>query len=416
MRVVVIGAGLLGICSAWYLAQRGARVTVLESAAEPAGLTSHANGGMLTPSQAMPWNEPGVAWKVLRTLGREDSAVLLRPRALPSLGAWLPRFLFNSAPARFRANAMSNARLAIYSLDCLRELQAILGRSCELAWNGTMKVFADAAALDLALGWSRMLAGTGVRHRLLDAHAAIALEPALAPGAGRLAGAIHYPDDASGDARGFCHALAGAAVARGVAFRFDTPATVRIDHRSGLCVVHGGGERLPADACVLACGHSTARLARTLGLKVPVRPVKGYSLTVPTGTGAPSLPIVDETWHVAATPLGDRLRIAGTAEFAGEDLTLSAGRIENLRRFVRARFPDLQCAAGEDHPWCGLRPMSCDGVPLIGPTSIRNLYLNAGHGHLGWTLCAGSGRLLADLMSGGVPGLDAAPYAPARFG
>ncbi|MCC7411902.1 MAG: D-amino acid dehydrogenase [Gammaproteobacteria bacterium] len=419
MHVIVIGAGLNGVCTAYFLRRHGCEVTVVDRQSGPAMETSFANGGMLTPSQAHPWNEPGVAVKLLKWIGREDSPFLLRPRALPHLLGWGLRFLGNSLPARHRYNAMRNAVLGAYNLrelDTLRTQAALHYTGARL---GTMKLSRDHATLDHLAALSAQLAPQGLRYEVLDRRATVAVEPALETIADQLAGAIYYPDDEAGDAHEFCVALAERARREGVDFQHATTVQALRCEQGRFHAIETSAGSLSADACVIAAGSYTPLLARAVGVRVPVRPVKGYSLSIAMQgwNGPPRVPLVDEGLHIAATPLGERLRIAGTAEFTGYDLSLPERRVEHLFRVARELYPALAGIvdrAGID-PWCGLRPMSCDGVPILGTTPIDKLYLNTGHGHLGWTLCVGSGRIVADVVTGQGAAIDPAPYALARF-
>jgi D-amino-acid dehydrogenase len=418
MRVLVIGSGLLGVSTAWFLAREGCEVTVLDRLGGAAQGTSFANAGMLTPSMADPWNSPGIAWRLLKWLGREDAPFLLRPRALPAMLGWGLSFLRHSSPARQRASMDANLRLAAFSLATLRELRASLNIAYDERDLGTLKVFRDRAAFDTAVARDAVLAGLGLELRALSPDEAVALEPALAPARERLAGAIHCPADGSGDARAFTLALADHARAAGVRFLFDRAVT-RFEHAGGrINAAIAGGERHAAHQFVVAAGSWSAPLLAPLGLSLPVRPVKGYSITLPTGgwSGVPRLPVVDEALHAAATPLGARLRVAGTAEIAGYDETVRPARIDNLFKLLLELFPDFPqpLDRANAQPWAGLRPMSPDGVPRIGALGYDNLFVNTGHGHLGWTLAAGSGALLADLMLGKAPQLPAAPYDARR--
>jgi D-amino-acid dehydrogenase len=420
VHVIVVGAGLLGVTSAYWLRHAGATVTVIESEPGPALGTSFANGGMLTPSQAMPWNEPGILARVLGSIGRESSPVLLRPHAVARYARWGLAFIRNSSPARYRRNTLANLRLARYSLRLTAELRQELEFDDDAAATGTIKVFRDRHAYATATAWSQVCAEAGLRFEAIDdPQAVVAREPGLEAIATELVGALYFPDDTSADAHRFGAGLAAHARTMGVEFRYGT--TVHgLESRSGRFIAaqtdHG---RLAADACVLAAASATPALARRLGIYLPVQPVKGYSLTLPLAgwNGAPRIPVVDDEKHIGATRLGERLRIVGTAEFAGADRRLHPGRIDNLVRFVRHTFPAFAARADWSavDAWCGLRPMSSDGVPIVGATPIEALFLNTGHGHLGWTMCAGSGRLLADLVLGTPAQLDPAPYALARF-
>ena len=418
MRVVVVGAGLQGVASAYFLAAEGCEVTVLEREAGVALGTSHANAGMLTPSMADPWNAPGILGHLLGWLGREDAPFLLRPAALPSMIGWGLAFLRNARPARYRANMERNLRLATYSLAVLGELRTSLALQYDQRSAGTLKVFRDARAFDAAVARNDVLRQLGLDARPLTPDAVVQVEPALTPVRERLVGGIHCPADESGDARAFTEALAARAQQAGAQFRFGEPvrAFEAAGGRIGAAVTASG--RHAADAFVLAAGCWSPQLLAPLGIALRVRPVKGYSITVPTAgwAGAPAMPVIDDALHAAATPLGDRLRVAGTAEIAGDDRALTPARIENLFGLLLGLFPDYapRLDRGNAQPWAGLRPVSADGVPLIGRTRCDNLFLNAGHGHLGWTLAAGSARLLADLVLGRAPALDPRPYDARR--
>lgn len=420
MHAVVIGGGLLGLTTAFSLRRHGLSVTLLEQHDAPGQATSFANGGMLHASQANPWNEPGVFWHALKMLGKEDAALLVRYKALPSLLGWGLRFVRHSRPERYLQNFEKNARLAGYSLDCMRELRAAVGSDYDHAARGTLKLFRNAEAVTAARAMCRQLSAWGIRFDAVDAARAVALEPALARIESQIAGGLFFPDDESGDAQRFCALLAAACVARGVRIDYG----VKVDRllRSGDRIegVLGSRGLQTADAYVLAAGPWSAPLADTIGISLPLRPVKGYSLTLGTGAWAarPTLPVIDDSLHAAVCPLGDRLRVAGTAEFTGFDLRLTPGRINNLFALLTQLYPDFEPHLDRNAAvrWCGLRPMSADGVGLMGRTPLSNLYLNTGHGHLGWTLAAGAGQLVADQIAGQAPALDPAAYALARFG
>lgn len=420
MRTVVIGAGLLGLTTAWFLRQHGCEVTVIDRAEGPGRETSFANGGMLHASQANPWNEPGVFGHALKMLGKEDAALLIRLRALPGMLGWGLRFVRESQPSRYLRNFEKNAHLARYSLAMMQTLRDAVGTDYDYAARGTLKLFRDAAGVDAAARLCRQLADWGIAFEVVDGAGAVRLEPALAPIGERLAGGLYFPGDESGDAHRFCELLAQAAAAQGVQFAYRSPLKrlLRSDDRL-LGVSTVAGAYYEADAFVLAAGSYSAPLAKELGIAVPVRPAKGYSITVGCGdwSAPPTLPVIDDFLHAAVCPLGDRLRVAGTAEFAGYDLRLTPSRIANLFGLLKQLYPAIEpwLDPTRVQSWTGLRPMSADGVGIMGATPVRNLFLNTGHGPLGWTMAAGAGKLVADEIAGTAPALDLAPYRLARF-
>jgi D-amino-acid dehydrogenase len=305
----------------------------------------------------------------------------------------------------------------LYALEVLQSLRQQTAIEYGRTARGSLKIFRDQASLDLASEALARTSAKGADFRTLSNRETAELEPALAPIADQLAGAIHYGADETGDAYRFCVALAEHAKQQGVDFRFGTEVT-SLEVRSGrITAVVAGSERFEADRYVVAAGSYSTPLLRRVGVNLPVRPAKGYSVTFDDHQDRPSLgiPVIDDHWHAAVVPLAGAIRVAGTAEFAGFDLTLSQARIQNLLKLLREVLPRARIDLGTARPWCGLRPMSVDGVPIIGPTPISNLFVNTGHGHLGWTMAAGSGQLLADLVSGNVPSIDPAPYALTRF-
>lgn len=418
MKAIVIGSGLIGTTSAYFLARRGWEVTVLDRQEGPGLETSFANGALLTPSMAEPWNAPG-SWRLLlASIGRSDSPLKLHLRALPHLGTWGAGFLRNSTPARYERNTLRNLNLALHSLQVLGSLRRETGIEYGGAARGSLRVIRSPAALDRALAWGEKLqAAGGPAFRPLTPEDIAALEPALAPIRRRLAGGIHYPIDEVGNAYRFCTGLAEQARRSGVEFRFATPVS-GIEVRQGrVTAVSSGRTRFTADRYVVAAGSYSPILLRELGLEVPVRPAKGYSLTFGNPRLNPPLrlPVCDDDFHAVVVPLEGVIRVAGTAEFTGYDLSLPEARIQNLMRLVGEVLPAGRLERSQGSPWCGLRPMSVDGVPIIGPTPIGNLWINTGHGALGWTLAAGSGQLLSDLMTGGSPRVNPEAYALARF-
>lgn len=407
----------MGLTTAFFLNRGGHEVTLVDRQ-NGAGLeTSFANGGLVTPSMPEPWNGPGCVRVLLSSLLRSDAALQLRFRALPGLVGWGLRFLANSRVARFQDNSLKNLRLAQHSLKTLQALREAAQLSYGQAALGTLRIFRESASLERATAGAQALAKEDIAFRRLSAAQTTALEPALAPIEQELVGALHYGGDEAGDAHRFCVGLAEYLRRQGVDFRFGTEVS-GLEARSHR-IVAAASDRGPlvADRYVVACGSYSTLLLRRIGIHLPVQPAKGYSITI-TGEQKPQplrIPVVDDELHAAVVPLDGVIRVAGTAEFAGYDRTMSPVRIANLLRLVRKVLPRMEFDPARVKAWCGLRPMSTDGVPIIGRTPFSNLFLNTGHGHLGWTLSVGSGQLLADVLSNNSPALDPAPYALGRF-
>lgn len=421
MRVVIIGSGLAGVTTAWFLRALGADVVVVERASAVARETSFANGSMLTPSLADPWNSPGSMRRLLQSIGREDSAMLLRLGALPSLLGWGLRFLRSSRQRQFLESFLANVRLARYSQDVMQELlQGIPPGELDFDYapDGTIKVFNSQQALQHGREVASWLQQAGISHTTLDLEALLELEPALAPGSARLVGGIHYPQDEVGNARRFCEQLYHLATDRGVDFRFSELVLGVERENKRISAIRTSREMLRADAFVLAAGSYSWPLGKKFGIRVPVRPAKGYSLTLPNVMpgGGPSMAVVDDALHAAVVPLRQGLlRAAGTAEFAGFDQQLNQRRVDNLRTLLETLYPQFDSREIEGEAWSGFRPMTTDGRPLLGASRIPNLYLNTGHGPLGWTQACGSGRAIAELIANGCSEYDLESFSPARF-
>ncbi len=418
MKVIVLGAGLIGTTTAYYLARHGHDVTVLERQAGPGLETSFANGGLVTPSMSDPWPAPGVPLKMLKWLGREDAPLLMRLRALPGVATWGLRFLLNCGARRWAENARAILRLTAYSRDALDRLTAETDIAYDRLDVGTLKLFRDPLSMESAQRGAGLLAELGVADRCLDATQCVALEPALGPVEGRIAGGLHFPDDRSGDAHKFTAEVARLSRALGVAFRFGVTVRALETQRGKVTAVDTDQGRLEAEAYVLALGSYSPALARPLGIRLPIYPVKGYSITVPTGgwNEAPTMPVADDARKIAVVRLGERLRIAGTAEFAGYDRGLNARRGEMLSEALSDLYPAFPMPAPEKiQHWSGLRPMTPDDRPIMGPTPYANLWLNTGQGHLGWTMACGSGRVVADLIEGRAPEIELEDLTLARF-
>jgi D-amino-acid dehydrogenase len=420
MRTLVLGGGVVGTATAFFLAEDGHEVTLLERRGDVALGTSFANGALIHASLVEPWNVPGIAFTLVRYLGREDAPAVLRLRALPGMVGWGLAFLRNSARARHARHTAINLRLAVYSARVLREVRAATGIAYDHGERGILKLYRDRNALERAATLAAALAREGsLPFAVLDRAGALALEPALAEIGEQIAGGVHFPEDESGDCHLFSRGLAERARGRGIEIRLDT-AIERIDAEGGRVTgVLANGERLTADRYVLACGTGSAALGRPLGLRLPICPVKGYSLTAPRGgwNDAPRTPVSDDTLKIGVVPVGERLRIAGSAEFAGDDPSLNERRLEAIWTSATKLYPALarHLDRAAMQPWSGLRPMTPDGPPILGPTRYDNLFLNTGHGHLGWTMACGSARVVADLVSGRRPAIDLDGLTVDRF-
>ena len=414
VKITVIGSGLLGLTTAYFLAKTGHQVTIIDRQEGPALETSFANGGLLTPSLCDPWNAPGVFTKMLGWLGHEDSPVLLRPRALPSLATWGLNFLWQSGTSRFQANMRKNVRLARYNLRVMADLRSDIGLSAFSGGQGSLKICRDQETLDHVIALSKILEQESTPFEVVDKQRAFEIEPALGALGDKVVGGMLFPEDEFGDAHQFCIELAAAAEQLGVTFAYQTTVTgfkIMTDKITHVVTDQGLYE---SDAIVLAAGSYSTGLAKSVGVRLPVRPCKGYSLTVPVGSwaDAPKTPVIDDMLHAVVTPLGDTLRVAGTAEFNGYDTAINAKRVDNLYQLLAGIYPEFSPFLDRDKavPWTGLRPVTASGVPVIGRTAIRNLFVNTGHGHLGWTMAAGSGKALSDLINGANPSLNMQDY------
>lgn len=415
MRVIVLGGGVIGISTAYYLARAGHDVTVVERQAGVALETSFANAGEISPGYSAPWAAPGLPLKALKWLFMRHRPLVIRPHPDPAMAIWGLRLLRNCTAARYDRNKSRMLKLAEYSRDCLRALRAETGIAYDERMRGTLQLFRSQKQLDGVGADVRILNRFGVRYELLNRDGCVNVEPGLARVKEKISGGLRLPDDETGDCFIFTKNLAALAEKLGVKFQYGATVT---GFRQAGGVLEGVQIRqgatanwLAADAYVAAMGSYSPLLLKSLGIKIPVYPVKGYSLTFPIAdaTGAPESTVMDETYKVAVTRLGNRVRVGGTAELAGYNLTLRPSRRRTLEHVVTDLFPDAGLAS-QGAFWAGLRPMTPDGPPVIGKSTISNLYLNTGHGTLGWTMAAGSGRALADLMSGATPDIDLAPH------
>ena len=407
MRVIVLGSGVIGVTSAYYLARQGHQVTVVDRQPGPALETSHANAGQVSPGYSAPWAAPGIPLKALKWLVTKHAPLVVRPKLDPAMWAWMAQMLRNCTAARYAVNKSRMVRLAHYSRDCLQALRDETGITYDERQQGTLQLFRSHKQLTAAQGDIAVLEQYGVPYELLDVDGCVAAEPGLAGVAHKLVGGLRLPLDETGDCHLFTTRLAERAARLGVEFRYDTPIEALEGDAGGIAGVRTGTGVLEADRYVVALGSYSTALLKPLGLRLPVYPVKGYSITVPITAPerAPVSTIMDETYKVAVTRLGDRIRVGGTAELAGFDLALRESRREVTELVVNDLFPGAGDVKSAEF-WTGLRPMTPDGTPLVGATRVPNLYLNTGHGTLGWTMSCGSASLLADLVSGRTPEID----------
>lgn len=416
MKVLVLGSGVVGVTTAYYLARAGHEVEVIDRQPAAGMETSFANAGQVSPGYSAPWAAPGIPLKAMRWLLMRHRPLVLWPRLDGQLYGWLAQMLANCTEDAYRRNKGRMVRLAEYSRDALRDLRAETGIVYDDRQRGTLQLFRTGKQLDHAGDDTAVLDEYGVPYEVLDPSGCVAAEPALARVRARFVGGLRLPGDETGDAYLFTQRLAGIAARLGVRFRHGvTIQALRAEGGRVADVLTDTGP-LRGDAYVVAMGSYSPRLLRPLGVRVPVYPVKGYSITIPVSdeAAAPVSTVMDETYKVAITRLADRIRVGGTAELAGFSAALRGPRRATLERSVTDLFPDggnLQMASF----WTGLRPMTPDGTPVVGPTRLPNLFTNTGHGTLGWTMACGSGRVLADLVAGRAPDIAADDLSISRY-
>ncbi|THF59295.1 D-amino acid dehydrogenase [Pseudothauera rhizosphaerae] len=419
MHVMVLGAGVTGITTAWYLRKAGFDVSVVDRQPAAGLETSYANGGQISVSHPEPWANPAAPLIALRWLGRSDAPLRFVPSRDPAQWRWALAFLYECLPARARRNTEAIASLALYSATRLRSLREELGLGYEFLGRGILHLFFGEQEFRKAAERVKLLAGHGIRARVAGREEMLALEPALAGMAARLAGGLYAPDDESGDAFRFTQALAQKCAEAGVRFYYDTPIR-RLAHTGGLVEgievedAAGRSGLLSAGAYVVCLGSYGPALVAPLGERLPIYPVKGYSITAPVAdpARAPMVSLTDESARIVCSRLGNRLRVAGTAELNGFDTAPDPVRGQGILRWLEDRLPGAVDPA-KAQLWAGLRPATPGNVPVIGKGGGVNLWYNTGHGTLGWTLACGSAAALAALMSGERPPVRF-PFRPGR--
>ncbi|WP_024575772.1 MULTISPECIES: D-amino acid dehydrogenase [unclassified Afipia] len=404
MKVLVMGAGVIGVTTSYYLAKAGFEVTVIDRQPGPALETSFANAGEVSPGYASPWAGPGVPVKAVRWILDRYGPLVVRPQADPAMWRWMLQMLRNCTAVRYAVNKSRMVSIAEYSRDCLRALRADIGITYDERSQGTLQLFRKQSQLDSIGGDVEVLRQYNVPFEVLDRDGCVHAEPGLAAVRSTFVGGLRLPDDETGDCQMFTERLEKIAAGLGVRFIYDT--TIKSIDVDGKRLIHVTTDKgiFAADKYVMALGSFSPLLLRPLNIDIPVYPVKGYSITVPIidDASAPQSTVMDETYKVAITRLGDRIRVGGTAEVGSYKVNLPPDRRAPLDRSLRDLFPnggDLSCSTF----WSGLRPMTPDGPPVIGPTRFDNLYLNTGHGTLGWTMACGAARVVSDQIAGRRP-------------
>jgi len=416
MKIVVLGSGVIGVTSAYYLAEAGHEVVVVDRQTGPGLETSFANAGEVSPGYSAPWAAPGVPLKALKWLFMEHAPFALQPRLDPHMVTWLLAMLRNCTEKRYAINKERMMRLAEFSRDTLIELRAKTGIRYDERMLGTLQVFRKQSEFDGVAKDIEVLKQTGVPYEVLSREACVAVEPGLADVADQIVGGLRLPNDETGDCYKFTNALASLAEGRGASFQYGLKVSALLTGGGRVEGVRTDQGDLTADAYVLAMGSYSPSLLRPLGIRLPVYPIKGYSITVPIldEARAPVSTVMDESYKVAITRLGDRIRVGGMAEIAGFDTTLRPRRRKTLELSVGSLFPGAGDLAKGSF-WTGLRPMTPDGTPVIGATGFKNLFLNTGHGTLGWTMACGSAQVLTDIIGGAPSAIPSSDFAISRY-
>ena len=411
MKAIVLGGGVIGTSTAYYLAKGGHEVHLVERQEDAALETSFANGGVLHTSEAEPWSRPGMWINILKWMGRENAPMLLRARAMPRMWRWGPSFIRNCTLERYRRHTAINLRLSFYTLECVKEIREETGIGYDLMQKGTLKIYTNPRSLSRNHAECETLKSHGMVFEVADAKRCVEIEPALEPIAATLAGGLYFPPDEHGDCRKFTVALRRHCQEQlGVNFHFRTEVRSLVRKGDRVNAVETSNGQMSGDVFVAAMGSYTPELLRPVGVRLSIVPAKGVTVTVPAAgwTDGPSVPIIDDSRLFGLVRLGDSYRCSGSVEFTGFDTTPNENRCQALVDNVIGVFPAFaKCYDPKTAiRWAGLRPMVPSGNPYLGPTSIRNLFVNAGHGHLGWTMSCGSSRVVADLIAGRRPDID----------
>ncbi|HEV3178389.1 MAG TPA: D-amino acid dehydrogenase [Stellaceae bacterium] len=414
MQIVVLGAGVVGVTTAYQLAKDGHEVTVIDRQPIAANETSFGNAGMIAPGHSYTWASPKAPGILFRSLFQRDQALRLSLRADPQMWAWCLKFLRNCTAERARVNTLRKLKLCQYSQAILKETVAETSIEYDRNTRGILYLYRDQASFEAGVEHMKILQDGGQEFHVLDFAGVIQIDPALKAARGKIHGGLHGPTDESGDCHQFTNALAEACRKRGVTFRYETTVSGFETDGDKVSAVTTDKGAVKGDLFVLSLGSYAPFAARKLGIDLPIYPVKGYAVTIPIKDQdlAPRLPGIDENFLIAYTPMGNRIRMTATAEFSGYDTSHTPADFRSALEVAETLFPGAGDIPRASY-WAGLRPMTPEGWPRIGPSRYRNFYLNAGQGHMGWTMSHGSARLVADLIGGRKPAIDASGFAAA---
>lgn len=400
MKIAVLGSGVIGVTSAWYLSQQGHDVTVIDRQHKVAEETSFANAGQISYGYSSPWAAPGIPTKALGWLFSKHAPLKIKPSLSPDLLSWVAKMLVNCQATHYQTNKSRMLRLAMHSQQCLSEMRTALPLDYQGRQKGTLQLFRTPQQLKAIEKDLRLLEQSGTHHKMLSVAQCIEQEPGLIQVEDKIVGGLHLPGDETGDCNLFTQQLADHAERAGVTFMFNTHIQGLLHNEKSIYAVQTDQGEIEADAFVVAMGSYSPKLLQSLNIDLPIYPVKGYSLTLPIINHhfAPQSTIMDETYKVALTRFDDRIRVAGTAELAGFDSSLPDKRLATIKHVVQDLFPNGVDFEQAEY-WTGFRPMTPDGTPIVGTTPFANLFTNTGHGTLGWTMACGSAQLLADVVS-----------------
>ena len=417
MQILILGSGVIGVTSAWYLAKQGHQVTVIDRQSSPGMETSFANAGQISPGYSAPWAAPGVPLKAVKWMMQDLAPLMVNPKVNANTLKWMTKMLANCTQSSYHTNKARMMRLAEYSRDCFKDLRSELDIDYDSRTNGTLQVFRTQKQVDAAAKDISVLEECGVDYEILDQAGCVDREPALSQVKDKIVGGLRLPGDETGDCFKFTNALAEECKKLGVVFKFETDIEGLISDDTQIVGVKTKQGILTADRYLMCLGSYSTLLLANVGVVIPVYPIKGYSLTLPIidESKAPVSTVMDETYKVAVTRFEDRIRVGGTAEITSYDMSLMEKRRKNVAFTVNDLFPgggDIEKAEF----WTGLRPMTPDGTPILGGSRYPNLYMNTGHGTLGWTMSLGSGKFVADVISGNATDIDPEGLSVTRYG